>query len=592
MNMKMMDQEATESLQRFGTGIAASSGIAFGRALVLAEPESVTTPGDKAIGAEQVEAEILRLDEALAAASLELEAVRVRAERSLGKEEAQVFEAQKMMLRDPMLLELIRSRIRSDLYAAETAVFLGVEAVRAMFLGIDDEYMRQRADDVGHVGRAVQLSLSGLKSHDLAALDEDCVLIARDLTPADTVTMDKARVKGFLTVRGGTTSHTAIIARTLELPAVVGCGEGILQIQDGDLIVMDGGTGEWFANPDEGRLANLREREILFRQRQEGLKRLKSLTATTLDGTRVELAGNIAVPDEANLVVEKGGDGIGLFRTEFLFLDCNRLPSEEEQYQAYRKAVEILGDRPCIIRTMDVGGDKELPCLNLPREDNPFLGYRAIRISLKEPELFKTQLRALLRAGVHGDLKVMFPMISGLNELRQAKILMEEAKRELTGANVPFRSDIPVGIMIEIPAAAMMSDLLARECDFFSIGTNDLCQYSLAVDRMNGHVGHLYDPWNPGVLRLIRTTIESGHAAGIPVGMCGEMAADPDLAVLLLGLGLDEFSMSPSAIPVVKETIRKIPMEEARKITAEAFSCGSGEEMRQLVAAYRKQKVR
>lgn len=573
-----------------GTGIAASAGVCFGRALVLTEPEGVTTPKERHIGIDQVEAELARMDAALLDAAEGLEAVRRRTAQTVGEAEAQVFEAQKMMLQDPMLLDLARSRIRSDLYAAETALFLAVETVRAMFLGIDDEYLRARADDVGHIGRAVLMSLAGVRSRDLANLSEEVILVARDLSPADTVTMNRRMVKGFLTVRGGTTSHTAIIARTLELPAVVGCGEDVLALRDGMQIALDGTTGEWVADPSPETVRDFQDRLARFLHRQEGLGRLAGLTATTRDGTRIELAGNIALPDEAALVLDKGGDGVGLFRTEFLYLDRNRLPDEDEQAEAYGKAAKLLGDKPCIIRTMDIGGDKPLPILNLPKEDNPFLGYRAIRISLREPELFKTQLRAILRASIHGNLRMMFPMISGLPELRAAKRLLEEAKQELRARSVPFREDLPVGIMIEIPSAAVMADLLAKECDFFSIGTNDLCQYTLAVDRMNDRIGDLYDPWNPGVLRLIRNVISAGHAAGIPVGMCGEMASDPDLAALLLGLGLDEFSMSPAAIPTIKEIIRNTPMKGARRLAEDVFKAGSGEEMRAIAANWRMEK--
>ena len=564
-------------------GIPASNGIGIGRALVYLEEDKSKEYTGKKIGETQLENEMARFAEAVQIAGKKLEEAKVKASKIFEEKDLQLFEAYLKVLGDPILNDMVRTNIQKQYLCAEASVLEAVDKIKAMFLTIDNDYMKQRAEDVENVGSYILDALLGRERIDLSQLEADTILIARDLTPADTVALDKARIKGFAIAKGGETSHTAIVARMLEIPAVVGCGENILKISSGETVILDCTEGTVISNPGSEQLRFYMQKQQKHLAVQEEIGQLKEKPAVTIDGIRVELFGNIGKPEEALSVVEKGGQGIGLFRTEFLYMDRNQLPSEEEQIQAYKKAAEIMGGMPCIIRTLDIGGDKQIKSLELPAEENPFLGYRAIRICLKEVEIFKTQLKAILRASTYGTLKIMFPMISGIEELRAAKKILDEVKNSLDEKGIPYDRNIQVGIMIEIPSAAMTADILAKEADFFSIGTNDLCQYSLAVDRMNENVSYLYNPMHPGVLRLIKNVIEAGHEAGIKVGMCGEMASNVESAAVLLGLGLDEFSMAPSSIPYIKKTICNLTFEKAGDIAENVLKISDAAQIRNYV---------
>lgn len=564
-------------------GIPASNGIGIGSALVYQEEDKSKEYTGKKIGETQLENEMTRFAEAVQIAGKKLEEAKVKASKIFEEKDLQLFEAYMKVLGDPILNDMVRTNIQKQYLCAEASVLEAVDKIKAMFLTIDNDYMKQRAEDVENVGSYILDALLGRERIDLSQLEADTILIARDLTPADTVALDKARIKGFAIAKGGETSHTAIVARMLEIPAVVGCGENILKISSGETVILDCTEGTVISNPDSEQLRFYMQKQQKHLAVQEEIGQLKEKPAVTIDGIRVELFGNIGKPEEALSVVEKGGQGIGLFRTEFLYMDRNQLPSEEEQFQAYKKAAEIMGGMPCIIRTLDIGGDKQIKGLELPTEENPFLGYRAIRICLKEVEVFKTQLKAILRASKYGTLKIMFPMISGIEELRAAKKILDEVKNSLDEKGIPYDRNIQVGIMIEIPSAAMTADILAKEADFFSIGTNDLCQYSLAVDRMNENVSYLYNPMHPGVLRLIKNVIEAGHEAGIKVGMCGEMASNVESAAVLLGLGLDEFSMVPSSIPYIKKTICNLTFEKVGDIAENVLKISDAAQIRTYV---------
>lgn len=564
-------------------GIPASNGIGIGKALVYQEEDRSKEYTGKRIGEAELENEMTRYTEAVQIAGEKLEEAKVKASKILEEKDLQLFEAYMKVLGDPILNDMVRTNIQKQYMCAEASVSEAVDKIKAMFLTIDNDYMKQRAEDVENVGNYILDALLGRERIDLSQLETDSILIARDLTPADTVALDKARIKGFAIAKGGETSHTAIVARMLEIPAVVGCGESILKISSGETVILDGAEGTVISNPQSEQLQFYIQEQHRHLAVQEEIRQLKEKPAATIDGKQVELFGNIGKPEEAVNVVEKGGQGIGLFRTEFLYMDRNQLPAEEEQFQAYKKAAESMGSMFCIIRTLDIGGDKQIKSMELPEEENPFLGYRAIRICLKEVEVFKTQLKAILRASAYGTLKIMFPMISGIEELRAAKKIFDEVKNGLDEKSIPYDRNIQVGIMIEIPSAAMTADILAKEADFFSIGTNDLCQYSLAVDRMNENVSYLYNPMHLGVLRLIKNVIEAGHEAGIKVGMCGEMASNVESATVLLGLGLDEFSMAPSSIPYIKKTICNLTLEKARDIAENVLKISDAAQIRTYV---------
>lgn len=562
-------------------GVAASPGIEIGKAYVM-KPEQINI-STEVIAQDDLDGQINRLDEAVASSKLQLMQIKAKAEKELGTDKAEIFGAHLMVLEDPVFLDEVKTKIKTESITADNAVSQVVKNYVEVFSNMEDEYMKERAADIKDVGERIIKNLLGI-STDSFTLSEKVIIIARDLTPSDTAQMDKDKVLAFATDMGGRTSHTAIMARSLEIPAVVGLVDATVRVRDGDNVIVDGNKGIVYINPDE---SILKEYEILkqnYIEYRKQLKELKDLPAETRDKLRrVELSANIGTPRDVKGALENGAEGVGLYRTEFLYMDRDALPTEEEQYKAYREVIEKMAPRPIIVRTLDIGGDKKLSYLDMPEELNPFLGWRAIRMCLDRPQILKTQLRAILRASVYGNAKIMYPMVSGLNEIKRANTILNEAKEELKAEGIPFDDNIEVGIMVEIPSAAVTADILAREVDFFSIGTNDLIQYTLAVDRMNEHISHLYEPLHPAVLRLIKNVIDASHKAGKWTGMCGEMAGDTCATAILLGMGLDEFSMSAFSIPQVKNIIRSLTYEEAKQIAQKALSMNNPEDIRNMV---------
>ena len=556
-------------------GIGASPGIAVGKALLLEKQNIIIER--KIIGNEMEEHE--RFQQALVKTKKQIEEIKMMT----GPAQQEIMDAHLMMLEDPELIGGVESTIDSERINAEAALQGVVDTFVGIFESMDNEYMRERAADIKDVGQRILMNLLGKELPNLAKLKEPVVIVAHDLTPSDTAQLDRENVLGFVTDIGGRTSHSAIMARTMEIPAVVGLKNITQQIKSGDMLVFDGEEGLVLVNPEKSVIDQYTRKGVqLLEEKQELLKLVHSDTVSK-DGKKVELGGNIGNPKDAQKAHESGAEGIGLYRTEFLYMDRTSLPSEEEQFEAYKAVLEIMGARPVVIRTLDIGGDKELTYLNLPKEMNPFLGYRAIRICLDQKDIFKTQLRALLRASVYGNLKIMYPMISSVEEVRSANAIMEEVKQELKNEGKEWASDIEVGIMVEIPAAAVISDILALEVDFFSIGTNDLIQYTTAVDRMNEKIAHLYNPFNPAVLRLIKLVIDNGHKAGKWVGMCGEVAGDKRLIPVLLGMGLDEFSMSAGAILPARKQIHNLSYEEMKSLADQVLQLGTAEEIEKLL---------
>ncbi len=543
-------------------GTGASPGIALGKALVIEHSELVIEK--KTI--ENIDKEIQKLESAVKVSKEELTKVKEKALAELGEHEAEIFEAHLLVLEDPELIGSAISKIRDEKVNADYALNEIKEMFVAMFESMDNEYMRERAADIKDVTNRVLRHILGIKVVDLAELDEEVVLIAHDLTPSDTATMNKNMVLGFLTDIGGRTSHTAIMARTLEIAAVVGLNDITKKVKDGDYIVFNGDTGEVIVNPDEETKAKYASLKEEFEEYRKSLELLKGQASITTDGRHVELAGNIGSPNDVEGLIKNDAEGVGLYRTEFLYMDKeDSFPTEEEQYEAYKAVLEGMNNKPIVIRTLDIGGDKELPYFEMEAEMNPFLGYRAIRLCLDRKDIFKTQLRALYRASVHGKLRIMFPMISSLEELLDAKEVIKEVLKELDAENIAYSNDVEVGMMIEIPSAAVISDVLAKHVDFFSIGTNDLIQYTCAVDRMNQKISHLYNQFNPAVLRLIKMVIDNAHKEGKWVGMCGESAGDQRMIPILLGFGLDEFSMSPISILPARKLITSLSYADMQK---------------------------
>ena len=561
-------------------GTGASPGIAMGKALILKECELIIEK--KSI--EDVEVEVKKLQEAVSKSKLELTKVKEKALEELGEHEAQIFESHLLVLEDPELLDSSIAKIREEKVNADYAL----NEVKEMFVGIfesmDNEYMRERAADIKDVTNRVLRNILDIKVVDLAALEEEVILLANDLTPSDTATMNKKKVLGFLTNVGGRTSHTAIMARTLEVAAIVGLNDITEKVKDGDYIVFNGDSGEVIVNPDEETIQKYSELKNNFEEYKESLKQLKGKSSITLDGRHVELAGNIGSPNDVEGLINNDAEGVGLYRTEFLYMNKeDSFPTEEEQYEAYKAVLEGMNGKPIVIRTLDIGGDKELPYFNMEHEMNPFLGYRAIRLCLDRKDIFKTQLRALYRASMHGKLRIMFPMISSLEELLSAKEVIKEVLAEMDSNGEAYSKDVEVGMMIEIPSAAVISDILAKHVDFFSIGTNDLIQYTCAVDRMNQKISHLYNQFNPAVLRLINMVIDNAHKEGKWVGMCGESAGDLLMIPILLGMGLDEFSMSPISILPARKFITSVNYEDMKKLAKEVLAMGSAEEIKAYI---------
>lgn len=562
-------------------GIAASDGIAIGKAYLLTEPD--LTFAKKTI--DNPEGEITRLLDSFENAKSEVQAIRDHVAIAVGEEEAQVFDAHVMVLSDPEMLDTIKSNITDNKVNAEQALADVSGMFIAMFEGmVDNPYMQERAADIRDVTERVMGHLLGVKIPSPATIKEEVVIVAKDLTPSDTAQLNRRYVKGFVTDIGGRTSHSAIMARSLEIPAVVGTKTITELAADGVMVIIDGLEGNIIVNPDEATLAEYKEKQTAFETQKEEWAKLKDAETVTKDGKHVELAANIGTPKDLQGVNDNGAEAIGLYRTEFLYMDSEQFPTEQEQFEAYKAVLEGMNGKAVVVRTMDIGGDKELPYLQLPEEMNPFLGYRAIRICLAEPDMFRTQLRALLRASVYGKLRIMFPMIATLNEFREAKQMLEEEKAKLVAEGQSVSDEIEVGIMIEIPAAAVLAHQFAKEVDFFSVGTNDLIQYTMAADRMNERVSYLYQPYNPAILTLLKHVIDSAHAEGKWVGMCGEMAGDQTAVPLLLGLGLDEFSMSASSILKTRSLLAKLDSKEMEALAHKAINeCSTVEEVIALV---------
>jgi phosphoenolpyruvate-protein phosphotransferase (PTS system enzyme I) len=567
------------------SGIPASPGVAVAPLFLLA-PEDASAVPVRQIAASEIASEWARFLAAVDKARLDVTALRDKALIEAGEEQAAIFESHLLMIDDPDLHERMERSLGSSLVNVER-VLVDIEREFVDKLGqADDASLRERVTDIKDVSRRILGYLLERERPSLAGLSEDVVLVARDLLPSDMISMNRARVKAVVTESGGRTSHVAILARAFEIPAVLGVAGALSKLRGAKLVAVDGDLGLVVADPDEEALARSAAARSAAAARLHELDALRDLPAATTDGERVLVKANIEVPEEADAVLAHGADGIGLFRSEFLFLG-GHVPDEEEQFHAYKRVIEAMKGRPVTIRTLDIGGDKVLPELGAQDEKNPLLGWRAIRFCLSREDIFKTQLRAILRAAVFGETRIMFPMIATADELERALAVVGAARAECLAKGQAVPASLPIGIMIEIPGAAMMSDILARKADFFSIGTNDLIQYTMAVDRGNEKVAYLHEPYHPAVLRLVQRTIENGRAAGIPVGMCGEMAADPASAVVLLGLGLGEFSMSSAAVPAVKRAIRSTSLADAKAVAAAAMALSSSAE----VAAYLKSRL-
>lgn len=565
------------------TGIPASPGIVFGKALVLKE-EKIVLDTQK-ISEDQVEAEVARFYAGREAAVEQLNSIHQRALKSLGEEKAAIFEGHLMILEDEELEEEIIDYLRSNKVNASVAASKIIDQQVEMLSEIDDEYLKERAGDIRDIGNRLIKNILGMHIVDLGDITEESILVAYDLTPSETAQLNLEKVLGFITDIGGRTSHTSIMARSLELPAIVGTNNVTARVNTGDYLILDAVNNRVYVNPTQAEIDELKTLEAKLAEEKAELAKLKDLPAVTLDDHKVDVVANIGTIRDCEGAHRNGAEGVGLYRTEFLFMDRDQLPSEEEQFIAYKEVVEAMEGRLVVLRTMDIGGDKELPYLELPHEMNPFLGYRAIRISLDQRDMFKTQLRALLRASVHGNLRIMFPMIATLSEFRSAKSFYEEVKAELVAEGVAVADGIQVGIMIEIPAAAVLAHQFAKEVDFFSIGTNDLIQYTMAADRMNEQVSYLYQPYNPSILTLIKHVIDASHAEGKWTGMCGEMAGDQTAVPLLLGMGLDEFSMSATSILKTRSLLTKLDSQEMKALADKAINeCTTVDEVEALVA--------
>ncbi len=562
-------------------GIPASEGIGIAKALVL-KPQTVTIETGSV---ENVENELKRLQKAIAEVEESLNRLADQTRKTVGEKEADVFEAHVLFLSDPEWLSQVKSEIENKKQYATAAVSVVTDQFIHLFEAIEDEYLRARASDLKDVTSRLIRTLLGMKEQDLSTLSENVILIAKDLEPSQTASLDREKVKGFITEIGNSTSHTAIIAKTLGIPAVIGVGPQVDELKEEVLIGIDGGTGEIFVAPTDDEMKMLLNRKEAYDQKASIYETVRGQVSKSKDGKVVEVAGNIGKPKDAQMVMNNDGEGIGLFRSEFVFMDRDSAPTEEEQFEAYKTALQTMDGKPVIIRTLDAGGDKHVPYLNVGTEMNPFLGYRAIRICLRDTALFKTQLRALYRASVHGNLKIMIPMIANVKEIREAKKIAEKAREELRAEGYEFK-EVPLGIMIEIPSAAVMADLLIEEVDFFSIGTNDLTQYTLAADRMNENLGDLYATYDPAVLRLVKGVINAGRGANKMVGMCGEAAGDPLLIPIWLGMGLHEFSVSPSKVLGTRYKIGQYDSEACKALVARVLKMSDKEAVKNEIETF------
>lgn len=561
------------------SGIAASTGIAIAKAFRLENPELTVEQQQVGNPAE----EIVRFDAAVAQAAAELEVIQEKTAQQISDKEAAIFGAHLLVLSDPELIGPIKERISADSVNAEFALQETSDMFITMFEAMDNEYMKERAADIRDVRKRLLSHLLGVKIQNPSMIDEEVIVIAEDLTPSDTVQLNAQFVKGFITDIGGRTSHSAILARTLEIPAVVGAQNAMATIRNGQMVIIDGLAGKIIVDPDAATIQQFEQEKLAYDAQKAEWAKLKDEPTISADGQHVELAANIGTPKDLAGVLEHGAEGIGLYRTEFLYMGRDTFPTEDEQFDAYSKVLKGMDGKPTVVRTLDIGGDKELTYLDLPKELNPFLGLRAIRLCLEMPELFRTQLRALLRASVYGNLKIMFPMIATVEEFRQGKALLEEEKAKLLEAGIAVSDSIEVGIMVEIPSTAVMADVFAKEVDFFSIGTNDLIQYTMAADRMNERVSYLYQPFNPAILRLVKMVIDAAHKEGKWAGMCGEMAGDDIAIPILLGLGLDEFSMSASSVLKARGQISRLSKQEMASHTGRILSLSSSQEVEAYV---------
>ena len=567
-------------------GIAASDGVAVAKAYLLVQPDLTFSKAT----VEDTAAEEARLDAALAKSTEELQQIREKAAQSLGEAEAQVFDAHLMVLSDPEMVGQIKQNIKDNSVNAESALKEVTDMYIGMFEAMEDNaYMQERAADIRDVAKRILAHLLGVTLPNPSMIDEEVVVVAHDLTPSDTAQLDRNFVKAFVTDIGGRTSHSAIMARSLEIPAIVGTKEITAKVKEGDILAVNGIEGDVIIDPTEEQKAEFEKAGADYAAQKAEWEKLKNAETVTADGKHFELAANIGTPKDLVGVHNNGGEAVGLYRTEFLYMDSPDFPTEDDQYEAYKAVLEGMEGKPVVVRTMDIGGDKELPYLQLPHEMNPFLGYRALRISLSEQgdEMFRTQMRALLRASVHGNLRIMFPMVATLKEFRAAKAIFEEEKQKLISEGKEVSDTIQVGIMIEIPAAAVLADKFAKEVDFFSVGTNDLIQYTMAADRMNERVSYLYQPYNPSILRLIKNVIDAAHAEGKWAGMCGEMAGDQTAVPLLVGMGLDEFSMSATSILKTRSLMKRLDTGKMAELADRALKeCDTMEEVVELVHEY------
>ena len=570
------------------TGIPASPGIVFGKALVLKE-EKIVLDTQK-ISEDQIEAEVARFYAGREAAVEQLNSIHQRALKSLGEEKAAIFEGHLMILEDEELEEEIIDYLRSNKVNASVAASKIIDQQVEMLSEIDDEYLKERAGDIRDIGNRLIKNILGMHIVDLGDITEESILVAYDLTPSETAQLNLEKVLGFITDIGGRTSHTSIMARSLELPAIVGTNNVTARVNTGDYLILDAVNNRVYVNPTQAEIDELKTLEAKLAEEKAELAKLKDLPAVTLDDHKVDVVANIGTIRDCEGAHRNGAEGVGLYRTEFLFMDRDQLPSEEEQFIAYKEVVEAMEGRLVVLRTMDIGGDKELPYLNLPKEMNPFLGWRAVRIALDRREILHAQLRAVLRASAFGKLAVMFPMIISVEEIRELKSVLETLKAELRAEGKAFDENIQVGVMVETPSAAVNAKFLAKEVDFFSIGTNDLTQYTLAVDRGNELISHLYNPMSPSVLGLIKQVIDASHAEGKWTGMCGELAGDERATLLLLGMGLDEFSMSAISVPHIKKLVRSVSYQEAKALADEALQKPTTAEIEQLIQAFLAEK--
>ncbi|TYA25832.1 phosphoenolpyruvate-protein phosphotransferase PtsI [Aggregatibacter actinomycetemcomitans] len=571
------------------SGIPASPGIVFGKALVLKE-EKIVLDTQK-IKDSQIEDEVARFYAGRDAAVEQLNSIKDRAYQSLGEEKAAIFEGHLMILEDEELEEEIIDYLRSNHVNAAVAANVIIDQQVAMLSEIDDEYLKERAGDIRDIGNRLIKNILGMHIVDLGEINEEAILVAYDLTPSETAQLNLDKVLGFVTDIGGRTSHTSIMARSLELPAIVGTNNVTHKVNTGDYLILDALNNVVYVNPSQEDIQSLKALQAKLVEEKAELAKLKDLPALTLDGHRVDVVANIGTIRDVEGAERNGAEGVGLYRTEFLFMDRDQLPTEEEQFIAYKEVVEAMNGNLVVLRTMDIGGDKELPYLNLPKEMNPFLGWRAIRIALDRREILHAQLRAVLRASAYGKLAVMFPMIISVEEIRELKSVVEKLKVELRNEGKAFDEDIQIGVMVETPAAAVNAGFLAKEVDFFSIGTNDLAQYTLAVDRGNELISHLYNPMSPSVLNLIKQVIDASHAEGKWTGMCGELAGDERATILLLGMGLDEFSMSAISVPRIKKLIRNVNFQDAKALAEKALQQPTAAEIESLVSDFLYEKA-